>query len=70
MTKTKAVLPPLTYIDRDKAAWQVQNGLLDGELPVMRISVMEEGDVVGSSVVFHADDADMIIALIEQAKGN
>jgi hypothetical protein len=70
MTKTKKQFAPvLTYIDRDKAAWKVEPGTYNKTHEVIRIMVTEKGEDP-KAVVFHADDADMLIALIEQAKGN
>jgi hypothetical protein len=68
MTKNikEVELPPLTYIDRDNAAWQAQSGFY-AEQPTIRLVVKEEGKEA-RAVVFHTDDADMLIALIEQAR--
>jgi hypothetical protein len=68
MTITKkAKFSALTYIDRDSAAWKVEPGTHDETQPVIRIMVTEAGEDP-KVVVFHADDADMLIALIEQAR--
>ena len=58
-------LQPMTFFDRDSAAWTVTEGEFDGQ-PVLKINVAEEGGPE-EQVVFHKDDAPFIIMLIQQA---
>jgi len=58
-------LRPMTFFDRDKAVWKVEETEYDGQ-PVLSLTVVEDGGQP-KRVVFHKDDAAWIIMLINEA---